>query len=233
MAIYVKRFALATLFLIAPTLFAATLSLVEPRDHAVLQGGSLATITWTATGPLPEGAEEWEAFLSVDGGRYYADRITPHLDIDIRSFQWRVPNVSSKEVRLLIRVGDERSESVFELEPRFSIEATEELEPPFVTLPKSRAEAARPGDPPVVEWANGDRRGKWVVDERAPVPQELVSIAIVERVPAAHAVPSRVVSTRRATKPAAARFSIAIRSARTVSRLQDGEILDLVCRLNI
>ena len=55
--------------LVAGTLAAAEpLELAAPADGTTLAGGSMATISWRATGPLPHDAEEWEAFLSVDGG---------------------------------------------------------------------------------------------------------------------------------------------------------------------
>src|SRR5213078_5250079 len=96
--------------------------LFAPALHAgtVLRGGSFATIEWSAT-VLPADAEEWEAFLSLDGGTYYAFRITPHLDIARRQFAWLVPNVDTKNARILVRTGDERRETLHELPARFEI----------------------------------------------------------------------------------------------------------------
>src|ERR1051326_1470417 len=69
--------------------------LLAPALHAAttLRGGSFATIERPAA--LPANAEEWEAFLSLDGGAYYAFRITPHLDVARRTFTWVVPNVDT------------------------------------------------------------------------------------------------------------------------------------------
>lgn len=165
-----KRLAFGVVFLWASIALAEPITVTAPADRQVLQGGSLATITWKADAPLPRGVEEWEAFLSVDGGRYYATRITPHLSIDIRSFEWRVPNVASNDVRLLIRVGDEREEREIDVPLRFSIVAD-----PFVPTPvvvhaaRNRGESARPGDPAVALWTSGDRDGDHLVEERAPV----------------------------------------------------------------
>src|SRR5258708_1421835 len=97
------------------------LSASAGAQGVVLHGGSLARIERPASIAFEGGANEWEAFLSVDGGHYYAIRITPHLDADVRSFVWRVPNVVSRNPRILIRVGDERSERAIELPGAFTI----------------------------------------------------------------------------------------------------------------
>ena len=78
-----------------------------PREGEVLRGGTRATVSWSAAS-LPRFVEEWEAFLSVDGGKYYAYRITPHLEADQREFTFEVPNVETEDARILIRAGDER-----------------------------------------------------------------------------------------------------------------------------
>ena len=67
---------------------APSIELLAPRPGTVLEGGRETTLTWSASS-LPAHAEEWEAFLSIDGGRYYATRITPHLDAGRRTFRWR------------------------------------------------------------------------------------------------------------------------------------------------
>ncbi len=153
----------------SPNLLATPLRIVSPMEGSVLRGGSVATIAWSGAAPLPSGAEEWEAFLSLDGGHDYVARITPHLGIDVRSFAWQVPNVSSPSVRLLIRIGNERDESIFELPLRLSIEATPERLsfPMLLGSAADHSESARPGDAPVLQWARGDRSGRGVVLRRA------------------------------------------------------------------
>lgn len=148
---------------------AEPLTVTAPADGTVLRGGSVATIRWTATTTLPRGVEEWEAFLSVDGGRYYATRITPHLDIDIREFDWPVPNVTSGDVRLLIRIGDEREEREVDVPLRLSIVADPGAPMHVAHVARSAGESARPGDPGVAAWVAGDRRGHELVLETAPV----------------------------------------------------------------
>lgn len=137
-------------------------ALVEPRDGAVLRGGTTATVDWSAV-DLPRDAEEWEAFLSVDGGRYYAWRITPHLDIERRRFTFDVPNIATKNARILIRVGDERDEHELALPASFSIvsdPARAVVEPSRVVVESERGESARAGEPGVIGWVEGNRDGE-------------------------------------------------------------------------
>ena len=86
-----RRVALAfALFAFASFARAESLRVVAPANGATLRGGSFAELRWTAA-QLPPSAEEWEAFLSVDGGKYYAFRVTPHLDIELRQLHVRRP----------------------------------------------------------------------------------------------------------------------------------------------
>jgi hypothetical protein len=133
--------------------------LVAPMPGTLLTGGSTAVLKWSGEGIDDDPAiEEWEAFLSRDGGRYYSVRITPHLDIAVREFSFVVPDAPSADTRILIRLGDEREERVFELPARIRIAAGVHavVPPSAASLP---GEAARPGDPGVCAWVDGDRRG--------------------------------------------------------------------------
>jgi hypothetical protein len=134
-----------------------SIRLEQPATGATLTGGSTATIAWSATS-LDSEVEEWEAFLSVDGGRYYGARITPHLDVSIREFRWTVPNVSSRDARILLRFGNEKDEREVELPVSLKIEAAA---PQLVSTAAvtTAGEPARPGDPGVAVWAESDRRG--------------------------------------------------------------------------
>lgn len=145
--------------------------LLAPSADTPLVGGDEAEIAWE---PLDEFAalgkvEEWEAFLSLDGGATYPFRLTPHLDQDLRRFRWRVPAVPSGDARLLFRFGDERSEVAVVLPQRFGIE------PPAVGAPfddetftigrrssRLAGESALPGQRGVVAWVEGSRRGTGV-----------------------------------------------------------------------
>lgn len=150
---------------------AESLQLVAPAHGAVLRGGSFAELRWTAT-ELPPSAEEWEAFLSINGGEYYAYRITPHLELELRSFTFIVPNVDTRDARILIRVGDEvHPETHFETAVTFSIVHDKRVEP---VLPRltffGRGESARDGDPSVIAWTDGSRAGTGLAERCTPLP---------------------------------------------------------------
>jgi hypothetical protein len=138
--------------------------LLAPEAAIPLAAGSTAVLQWAPLSGLATlpAREEWEAFLSLDGGKTYSFRITPHLDSDLRRTLWEVPGVPSADVRLLLRFGDERRETVIELPQRFTIAATPDPLLGLVrrsALAPHRGEAARPGDRGVVAWAEGSRRG--------------------------------------------------------------------------
>ena len=83
--------------------------LLSPADGAVLAAGSTATLEWAPPGgPLrstgSERWEEWEAFLSLDGGASYTVRLTPHLDRELYRVGFRVPDLPTRSGRLLLRV---------------------------------------------------------------------------------------------------------------------------------
>jgi hypothetical protein len=139
---------------------ADSLSLLSPAEGVTLRGGSQAELRWSAA-KLPAATEEWEAFLSVDGGRYYGFRVTPHLDIDRRHFTFTVPNVDTHNARILIRTGDEEHETGFEVPGSFSIERDPNAEPVAAPEPLEfeQGEAAREGDPAVLSWTDGARDG--------------------------------------------------------------------------
>jgi hypothetical protein len=132
-----------------------------PREGEVLRGGTRATVAWSAAG-LPRFVEEWEAFLSVDGGKYYAYRITPHLEADQRRFTFDVPNVETGQARILIRAGDELRELELESSRTFAIRkdtARALAAAPLEVAEEKRGEAARAGERGVIEWIDGDRHG--------------------------------------------------------------------------
>ena len=158
---------LAGLAMAAPGL-AADASLpvrvVAPAPGTELMAGSLATVAWE----VGEGGfggrriEEWEAFLSLDGGRTWPLRLTPHLDAGIRRFSFRVPGFPSRDARLLLRFGDEREETEVDVPGSFTISTSRDwavLEPVPPALRLSRGESARPGAGGVVVWTEGSRDG--------------------------------------------------------------------------
>ena len=160
-----RTFLAITLVACASFAHADALRLIAPADGATLRGGSFAELHWSAT-QLPASAEEWEAFLSVDGGKYYAFRVTPHLEIDLQRFTFIVPNVDTRNARILIRTGDEVRETHIEIPGSFSIVRDPGAEQPLPKLLQiGRGEAARDGDPAVLAWAEGARNGSGVTQQ--------------------------------------------------------------------
>lgn len=137
--------------------------LMAPQAGTTLLAGSTAELEWAPLEPFAQltGVEEWEAFLSFDGGATYPVRITPHLDHDLRRARWQVPGVPTTEARLLLRFGDEHRELYFELPQRFSIAGAPGAEWAFAGAGVAVApgEPALPGHAGVVSWVEGSRRG--------------------------------------------------------------------------
>src|SRR5437867_5869915 len=178
-------------FAVMMALPAAAEPLVEvsaPAAGTTLRGGSYALLSWRGE-RLPTKAEEWEAFLSTDGGAHYSFRITPHLDLSLCTVTWLVPNIDARDARILIRVGDERKEHASEAPLSFSIARDSRGElPPFGTGLVQRGEAARDGDEDVVWWAQGDRAGTRVRPVVSVVPpgamESLRNVAVHDSPPA-------------------------------------------------
>ncbi|HJW93369.1 MAG TPA: hypothetical protein VJ901_07105 [Thermoanaerobaculia bacterium] len=133
-------------------LFAAIAAHGDPLP-ADLRGGHFATFTLDAK-YVDARAEEWEAFLSVDGGQFYSVRLTPHLDITLRSYDVLLPNVESADARILIRTGNERVERLQEIPQHFRIHADPDAVAPLARSANHAPEAARPGEANVVVWAD-------------------------------------------------------------------------------
>ena len=97
-----RRVPVLLLALVALPAFAAgepMVRLVLPAAGDELVAGSVAAIEWEGL-YIPEHADEWEAFLSLDGGHTWPLRITPHLDISIRRFELRVPDLPTRDARI-------------------------------------------------------------------------------------------------------------------------------------
>lgn len=132
--------------------------LLAPADGAELTAGSLAAIEWVGL-DLPARAHEWEAFLSVDGGRTWPLRVTPHLDLSIRRFSFRVPGFPTKDARLLLRFGDEEREVEMEAPQRFVIVGDLRAWKPPPGRVLGRGERAREDGQGTVVWVEGSREG--------------------------------------------------------------------------
>jgi hypothetical protein len=165
-----KRLLLLAAFVASP-LLAQTV-----RLDPVLRGGREALIR---VDRLPAGVSEWEAFLSVDGGAHYAVRITPHLDANIRSIRFHVPNVTTRDARILLRVGNEEHERIIAVPQAFAIEADyARIDFGHAAATEARGESARFDEDRVVEWRDADRelrhRDPGTVDRVSSVSNESV-----------------------------------------------------------
>jgi hypothetical protein len=158
---------------------AKVVHLAAPQDGSRLQAGTLAELEWAPVGRADLGnlgglgdldrAEEWEAFLSIDGGVTYPIRITPHLDRDLRRVLWEVPALPTRDARLLLRFGDERREFAVVLPHRFEITlapGVSHMVPDLLDRANPALErVSHPGEPAlsghagVVAWAVGSREG--------------------------------------------------------------------------
>lgn len=164
---------LAALLAAAPSVAEATRALAAPAPRAALELAAPDGVAWTAgesveigwrqvvEGALP-GFEEWEVFLSVDGGRSWPVRLTPHLGRAIGRYRVTVPNLPSDDVRLLLRFGDERREIDVLDASRFRIRAGSWTGLPAAEGVFTRGEAARAGAAEVLRWEEGDRSGARV-----------------------------------------------------------------------
>jgi hypothetical protein len=145
----------------------APVAVTSPLATAPLRAGETVLLAWEA---LPEmarhqGFEEWEAFLSLDEGGRYPVRLTPHLDLDRRSFAVTLPPFAAERARLLLRFGDEVEEFEYEVPGEFEILPAPQLHAEPAALARGRGEPARrgdPRDPGVVIWVEGSREGDAV-----------------------------------------------------------------------
>jgi hypothetical protein len=152
---------LATALAAAPPLLGEPIGVrvLTPLPGTHLVAGSEAELAWEPrpNSALPPG-DEWEAFVSLDGGRTYSVRITPHLDRAVRRITWTVPEVASTAVRLILRFGDEERETAFESPELFTIEPGR-IGDLFLERAARSGESARPGDAGVTVWEEGSRHG--------------------------------------------------------------------------
>ena len=215
-----------SLLALAPAGFArevdAAVQLVAPRAGATLAAGSMADLEWAPRARFAQlqGIEEWEAFLSLDGGATYPVRITPHLDQDLRRIRFQVPAVPTQDARILLRFGDERRETVVELPERFAITASP-LAPPVLETPHRAftvGEPALPGQAGVVAWVEGSRRGSGLrqvvaaerpgLGARPDLTATHAEAAVLVSGPAPPQPPGRLPVTRVAAGPSARRAAL-------------------------
>lgn len=134
----------------------------EGGSSLAWRGGGEATLAWEPGPRFQEEAarspiQEWEAFLSLDGGRTWPVRLTPHLSTSVRRVTVELPALAAPDARLLLRFGDERRELELELPLRIRIEAPRRERARPARRAWHAGEAARPGARGAVFWADGDR----------------------------------------------------------------------------
>mgnify|MGYP001390940100 CR=1 FL=1 len=142
----------------------AQAQLASPQSGERFTVGDFVPILWQAdvAALRAAGATEWEAFLSVDGGKTYPLRITPHLDLTHDQFRWQVPAYPTRRARLLLRFGDERDERIVESSSEFEIVAAAHPAnhwQPVIWRAGGRGEKPRPSDRGVLVWTEGSRFG--------------------------------------------------------------------------
>lgn len=210
---------------------------VEPAAGARWTAGEAALLAWEPAGGFEAltHIEEWEAFLSFDGGATFTVRLTPHLDFARRQVRVRVPEIASPRAQLMLRVGDEVVEH--EVATRVELEIVPARRPsPGIDrrLAWRFGEAARAGSKPTFLWSEGDRQGGRWIERASALPRQVemgpttrpgaplfaLAAAGGERTVAllapatGAAAPAREVATERAAPAARRTLSILLLTAR-------------------
>ena len=123
------------------------------RSAAVLRPGDAVTLR---IGSVPDGTEEWEAFLSVDGGLTFPVRITPHLPVVERAFSWVVPPLPTPDARIRLRFGIRGEERELASAQRFAIGFLPGALP-LVSSGAALGASPAPGEEDTLAWV--ERRG--------------------------------------------------------------------------
>ena len=98
----VAAFVLTLLALVAQTARAHSLHLSSAPPGATLVAGERVTVSWSG---LPDGVDEVELLLSVDGGESFPLRLTESFDPGPASTTWLVPAIATRSARLRLRIG--------------------------------------------------------------------------------------------------------------------------------
>jgi hypothetical protein len=94
--------------------------LTSPNAPMKLKGNNVYTITWTATGT---GLYRQDIQWSRDGGENWDD-VVGGLPGNVRSYEWTVPNIKSKAVKVRVisygnsTTGQDESDENFTIKPR-------------------------------------------------------------------------------------------------------------------
>ncbi len=210
--------------------------LIEPAAGASAVAGSAASIAWEADN-TPADVEEWEAFVSIDGGRTYPIRVTPHLDAGIRRFNWTVPSLPGAELSILLRFGDERQERPFAFPVRMRITGSLPRATMWHASASLRSEGEDDHGLNLVEWVEGSREGS---DLKQVAARELALVPSREwnqdrggRSVAAAGTSKRLDPAAIASSAAGDGVTRSRRNGRRLSLSRSLDILKLSQRLNI
>ncbi|MEZ5332089.1 MAG: hypothetical protein R2991_08550 [Thermoanaerobaculia bacterium] len=151
--------AVAVLLCAAPAWASRPVELVSPAAGEVLPAGGTVWIEWAPAAGFEEigWVDEWEAFLSLDGGATFPVRLTPHVDLDRRGVAATLPLLAGDDARLVLRFGDEGRE-VVAAEGAFSVVTAETVSSLPLARSFERGESVWIGTPETVFWASGSRR---------------------------------------------------------------------------
>jgi hypothetical protein len=142
---------------------APAVELIAPAPGTALVAGGQVAVEWRSAEGAPPRFEEWEVFLSLDGGATWPFRLTQHLDATRRRALVELPPFPTGDARFLFRFGDEREERELELPHAFAIAAASPSRAPLVATPwrlaAGRGEPARRHLPGVAWWIEGPRSG--------------------------------------------------------------------------
>jgi len=137
---------------------------LAPAAGASLPAGGSVRVAWE---PGPAFARlgdvhEWELFLSLDGGRTWSVRLTPHLALERRDLAVELPDLPVPSARLLLRIGDERVEHEVELGAELPLVRAAAAPPriDFARRVAAAGESARAGAPGVRRWRTGSAEGR-------------------------------------------------------------------------
>jgi hypothetical protein len=149
------RRALFFILFLSPALARPARAATTPGKASARIAENRLNVFWES---CPPGAREWEAFLSLDGGRSFPLRVTPHLSTAVRSFSWPIPWILAEDAKLRIRFGDGISEREFDVDGGWTLVPARDSRP---LSPESRdfAEGPAPGEEQTAAWVewNGSR----------------------------------------------------------------------------
>jgi hypothetical protein len=121
--------------------------------------------------PPALGAEEYELYLSLDGGRNHHVRLTRERDTSDSQFAIRIPNLPTRDARIVVRAGRRQNPGAFErdvaLSPFFEIAASSGAVDQPLPIEAKAPHAEEPGisaGDDDIEW--------WVSDEVPPEVRE-------------------------------------------------------------